>query len=299
MPTDLSPDGSPADATGTGPPDTTPRHVLIVEDDEELAELLRIWTRDCCGSDARIDVAHSVADGEGVLESRSTLDVVLLDRRLPDGSGRDLLEGLTGFDAITVMITAVAPEGDIIELPVADYLVKPIDKGTLVEKLSLLEKFDAADALRSYTDARKASLLEHHLDAPEEDPLYRRFAARWSYDRLEVAVVEGRAVVYELYTGGPRAGDDEREIHVSVAGSLASAVEPLLEAGEIEPVGELLPSGDGYAWLRADGVDPIEPADGVIAIYGFACETPERYVTDDGGGVDCVELAAALESAFN
>lgn len=299
MPTDPSTAVSHADATETGPPDTTPRHVLIVEDDEKLAELLRVWIRDRCGADVRIDVAHSIADGEGVLESRSTLDVVLLDRRLPDGSGRDLLEGLAGFDAITVMITAVAPEDDIIELPVADYLVKPIDKGTLVEKLSLLEKLDAADALRPYTDARKASLLEYYLDSPEENPLYRRFAARWSYDRLEVAVVEGQAVVYELYTGGPGAADDEREIHVSIAGSLSSAVDALLEAGEIEPVGELLPSGDGYAWLQADGADPIEPADGAIAIYGFDCETPERYVTDDGGGVDRVELAAALESAFN
>ncbi len=142
MPTDLSPDGTPADATGTEPPDTTPRYVLIVEDDEELAELLRIWSRDRCGSDARIDVAHSIA------------------------------------------------------------------------------------------------------------------------------------------------------------GSPSSAVDALLEAGEIEPVGELLPSGDGYAWLQADGTDPIESEDGAIAIYGFTCETSERYVTDDGGGVDCVELAAALESAF-
>ncbi|WP_226481326.1 response regulator [Natrinema amylolyticum] len=302
MPLDSS-HGARTDEAETTVPETTPRHVLIVEDDEDLAELLSVWTRACFGRDARIRVAHSVADGRAQLDAQGTLDVVLLDRRLPDGAGRDLLDSITNrFDAITLMITAVSPESDIIDIPIDDYLVKPIDEETLVTKLSLLEKLDAANALEPYTDSRKASLLEFHLDAPKENPLFRRFAARWSYDRLEIAVVDGRPVVYELYTGGRRAGDDDREVHVSIAGTLAAAVDPLLEAGEIEPVGELLPSGDGFAWIRANGTGPIESDDGAIAIYGFTCETPERYVTDDGGppaGTTGRELTSVLESAFD
>jgi len=77
---------------------------------------------------------------------------VLLDRLLPDGSARDLLEILPcQFDVITVMITAVSPGSDLIRLPVTDYLVKPVDKETLVTKLSLLEKLEGATALDAYT----------------------------------------------------------------------------------------------------------------------------------------------------
>ncbi|WP_222919828.1 response regulator [Natrinema sp. SYSU A 869] len=294
--------GARTDATETRPPETTPRHVLIVEDDEDLAELLCVWTRDCFGRDARIRVAHSVADGRTQLDAQATLDVVLLDRQLPDGPGRELLDSVTSwFDTITLMITAVSPESDIIDLPIDDYLVKPIDKETLVTKLSLLEKLDAATALAPYTDSRKASLLEFHLDAPEENPLFRRFAARWPPNRLEIAVVDGHPVVYELYTGGQRAGDD-REIHVSIAGTLAADIDPLLKAGEIEPVGELLPSGDDYALIQVNDTDPIESNDGAIVIYDFTCETPERYVTDDGGrppGMSARELTTVLESALD
>lgn len=304
----MSPESSTAtvrtETPGTGVLETTPRRVLIVEDDEELADLLRIWAEDCYGRDARIRVAHSVAEGKATLESQSALDIVLLDRRLPDGSGRDLLDPLTGeFDAITVMITAVAPDSDILGLPIDEYLVKPIDRETLVTTLSLLEKLDAAAALKPYTDSRKASLLEYHLDTPAENPLFRRFAARWSYDRLEIAVVGDRAIVYELYTGGETGTAGDREVHVSIAGSLAPALDSLLEGGDVEPIGELLPSGDDYAWIEADGPGPIEPDDGAIGVYGFTCETPERHVTTDDGRrpteLGDVELAAVLESAFN
>lgn len=298
----LSRSGAQTGSAGPKTTDTTTRSVLIVEDDEELAELLTVWTRAFCGHNTRIHTAGSVADGQAKLESQPAVDIVLLDRRLPDGSGREVLETVPkGSDVITLMITAVAPGTDIIELPITDYLVKPIDEETLVKKLSLVEKLDTADALEPYTASRKASLLEYHLDRPGENPLFRRFAARWSYDRLEIAVVEEHAVVYELYTGEASPAE-ESDIHVSVTGTLAPAIEPLFEAGEIEAIGELIPSGEDYAWVAADSSEPIEPADGIIGIYGFSCEAPERYVDDDGGWEDeptDIELAAVLESAFH
>lgn len=322
MPTDPSDTAEPtADEPSA---DAAPRHVLVVEDDEELAGLLRIWVRNCWGESATVYVEHTVADAQAVLESRSALDVVLLDRRLPDGDAGDLLEEIScRFDAITVMITAVSPGSDLIRLPVTDYLVKPIDDETFVTKLSLLERLDAANALAAYTDARKASLLEYHLDAPEETPLFRRFAARWSYDRLEIARLgSGRAVVYELYSDDAATDRDEGEFHVSITGTLAADLDDLLERGAVEPVGELLPSGEEYAWVRAEGDERLDPDADSIAIYGFGCETPERYVTDDadgqptergtadgasggdrdGDGIDelsHVELASVLESGFN
>lgn len=301
MTSNLSHSGGQAGSTGPKTTETTARTVLIVEDDEELANLLTVWTRAFCGHDTRIHTAHSVADGQAKLESQPAVDIVLLDRRLPDGSGREILETIPkGSDVIALMITAVAPESDIIELPIDDYLIKPIDEETLVKRLSLVEKLHTAEALEPYTASRKASLLEYHLDRPEESPLFRRFAARWSYDRLEIAVVDEHAVVYELYTGETSAAEDT-EIHVSIAGTLAPAIEPLFEAGEIEPIGELLPSGGDYAWVATDSSEPIDPDDGTIGIYGFSCETPECYIANDcgwGGEPTDIELAAVLESSF-
>ena len=329
MPTDRS---DAADAathedtaeTSTAPSaDAAPRHVLIVEDDEELAGLLEVWVGNCWGGAATVHVEHTVAGARAVLESRSALDVVLLDRRLPDGDASELLEEIARrFDAITVMITAVSPGSDLIRLPVTDYLVKPIDDETFVTKLSLLERLDAANALAAYTDARKASLLEYHLDDPEGTPLFRRFAARWSYDRLEVAHVgaSGQSVVYELYSDDATTTRDDGEFHVSITGTLATDLDELLERGDVEPAGELLRSGGEYAWIRADGDERLDRDPDSIAIYGFTCETPEQYVTDatdrsrsgdatteraspderDGtDGVSHVELASILESGFN
>jgi CheY-like chemotaxis protein len=301
MPTESSTGGSRAGPTEPKSLDTTEKSVLIVEDDEELAELLAVWTRAFCGRDARIHTAHSVADGRAQLESQSGFDIALLDRRLPDGPGREVLETIpNGSDVNTLMITAVAPDSDIIDLPITDYLVKPIDEETLVERLSLVDKLETVDALEAYTASRKASLLEYHLDTPEENPVFKRFAARWSYDRLEIAVLDEHAVVYELYIGETNTVG-EGELHVSIAGTLDPGIESLFEAGAIEPIGELLPSGDDYAWVEADSSKPIDPDDGTVGIYGFTCETPERYVADGGwrDGPSDIELTAVLESAFS
>lgn len=291
-------------------PEASPRHVLIVEDDEELAELLRVWVHDLAGETATVCVANTIADARSMLESRSALDIALLDRRLPDGNARELLESTRQFDAITVVITAVSPGSELIRYPVDEYLVKPVDNETLVTTLSLLEKLRAANALGSYTDARKASLLEYHLDSPRDTPLFRRFAARWSYDRLEIARCGREAIVYELYADDATAGrDDDGSIRVSITGTLTAAVDELLAADAVEPVGELLPSGDDYAWIQADG-DRIDhdPESDSIAIYGFTCETPEQYVAGDPTATDSagesnessrVELASILESGFN
>jgi DNA-binding response OmpR family regulator len=300
MPPETPDTTAPPNAAETDPPVTAPQSVLIVEDDADLADLFRLWMRKYCGRDATITVVHTVADCRARLNSHGYPDIVLLDRRLPDGSARTILDDLSrGFDGIAVLVTGVPPDSDILTLPIDDYLVKPIDEERLMKRIGLLERLDAADALKSYADARKASLLEFHLDDPTANPLFRRFAAKWSYDRLEIARVDGRAVVYELYTGGGAEGD--REIRVTVAGSLGPDLESLLETGAVEPVGELFPSGDGYAWVEADGTEPSDD-DGVIGIYEFACETPERHVADDAGRVDAmshVELTDVLESAFN
>jgi len=281
------------------PPEATLDSVLIVEDDGELGMLFRDWLQKFYGSGTAVHVTATVADTEAALESLPALDAALIDRKLPDGDGEELVSSVRSrFDAITVMVTGMSPGTELVELPADDYLVKPVDEGTLLKRLSLLEKLDAVGTLKKYSDARKASLLEYHLEDPERNPLFRRFASQWTYDCLEIAHVEGDSIVYELYTG-----ENEREsgeVSVSIVGTLGPDLEVLLADGDVAPVGELVPTDDGYAWLDAGGQARIDTGAGSIAIYEFTCDVPERYTSDAGSGdISHSELREILENEFN
>lgn len=280
--------------------------VFILEDDADLVEVLEAWLHRHYGDAVTVHDAQTLAEAEEVIEERYTLDVAIIDRKLPDGTGDEILDPLIDqFDPIRVMITGTIPGPDLISLPIHDYLVKPIDEDQLINELSLLEKLQAANALAAYSDARKASLLEYHLEDPDSNPLFRRFAARWEYDRLEVATYGDSAVVYELYIGRPGADADPTEaaVQLSVAGGLNTDAETLLEEGVIAAEGELVPSGGGdYAWVKHGPDDLIDTNDGAIGIYQFTCPVPEEYVTDlesTPEDLALTDLLAVLEQEYN
>ena len=282
--------------------DTTPtepslegfRQILIVEDDEDLAALLSHWLHDGF-TGVEIDIATTLDEATARIQSLTRLDVVLLDRRLPSGTGDTLLDGLVRrFDPVTVMITGVTPETEIIQLPISDYLVKPIDEETLVKRIALLTRLQTAGVLTEYTTARKAALLVFHLDDPDADPLFRRFAARWSYDRIEVADAGDRNYVYELYTGGANAPD--RGVSISIVGRLATDVQSMWEDGDLTVIGEVIPDGDALVWL--DRSTPVEPAKDGYVIYSFTGESPEQHI-EACSDPQTRELERALEQAFS
>jgi len=66
-----------------------------------------------------------------------TVDVMLLDRRMPRANGTSVLQRVrdSEYDCRVVMTTAVDPRFDIIELPFDDYLCKPMSKETLIETI--------------------------------------------------------------------------------------------------------------------------------------------------------------------
>jgi len=178
-------------------------------------------------------------------------------------------------------------QSEIINLQIDDYLIKPVDEEEFMKRLSLLVKLKIQDTLKPYTDARKASLLEYHLDTPEESPLYRLFASQWAYDHLEVVQIDNQNIIYELYTNDSKnAADSEgdTDIHVSVAGTLRTDLKKLREEGAIKLIGELVPSGDQYSWVelsstqgRGNGHRPTE----VLPVYSFTCDAPEQRIDYD------------------
>jgi len=98
--------------------------VLIVDDEEDMVDLL---ARHLPDGYEKLQATR----GEEALELLDpTVDVVLLDRRMPGMSGDEVLEEIRDreVDVRVVMITAVEPDLDLAEMSFDTYLVKPVDE---------------------------------------------------------------------------------------------------------------------------------------------------------------------------
>jgi DNA-binding response OmpR family regulator len=151
--------------------------VLIVEDETDLADLYAIYLSD-------LYEVQTANDGRTALELvEDETDVVLLDRRMPDMTGDEVLSEIRsrGIDCRIAMITAVEPDLDIVEMPFDDYLVKPVtreDLHGLVEVLLRRAGYDAR-AQEFFQLASKKAALESTPDVSvEEESEYQELTAR-------------------------------------------------------------------------------------------------------------------------
>jgi len=160
--------------------------VLVVDDERRLADLFATWLEE----DTEVRTAY---DGEAAIETfDEDVDLVLLDRRMPGLSGDEVLAELRERDAGVqiVMVTAVDPDFDIIEMGFDDYLVKPVAKEDL---LALVEKMRSRAAYderiqRYYSLASKKALLEAEKPASElaESEEYVELVERFEALRADV-----------------------------------------------------------------------------------------------------------------
>ncbi|WP_121742263.1 HalX domain-containing protein [Natronorubrum halophilum] len=132
--------------------------ILVVDDEARLADLFAAWL----DTDWAVETAY---DGEEALEKMaSSVEVVLLDRRMPGLSGDEVLAKIrdAGYDSRVVMVTAVDPDFDIIEMGFDDYLVKPVSKDELVEIVeNVASRSDyESDIQEYYALVSKKALLE-------------------------------------------------------------------------------------------------------------------------------------------
>jgi DNA-binding response OmpR family regulator len=155
----------PGDSTTNVPSGSDAATVLVVDDEEEVADVYALRLRN--EYDTR--VAYG---GEEALEKVDIdVDVVLLDRRMPDLSGDEVLERIRekGYDCRVIMLTAVDPGLDIVDMPFDDYLCKPVEKEDLVEAIDQqlqVQRYD--EQLSEYLEVTsKLALLETEL-SPDE-----------------------------------------------------------------------------------------------------------------------------------
>ena len=114
--------------------ETEPATVLVVDDEPDVADAYA----------AQLNSEFIVATAYGGQEALDTLDVsvdvVLLDRRMPGVSGDEVLEAIRKRDLNirVAMVTAVDPDFDIIEMPFDDYIIKPVSRDELFETIDRL-----------------------------------------------------------------------------------------------------------------------------------------------------------------
>lgn len=160
--------------------------VLVVDDEEPLADLYGHWLRDV----ADVTTANDASDALDVVSDE--FDVVLLDRRMPGYSGDEVVKKLCerGIDVRIVMVTAVDPGFDIVDMRIDDYLVKPVDDLELIETVERMLVRDTFDERlqEKFRLVEKRVTLEaaktpHELEASED---YQALLTRLSELEVEL-----------------------------------------------------------------------------------------------------------------
>lgn len=163
--------------------------LLLVEDEPTLAELLMRRLRKVGYA---VDVAGTCREAAS-LATETSYDVVVLDLKLPDGSGVDLIEQWRrdGMDFPTLILTAQRSTADKVrglDAGADDYLTKPFDFQELLARLrslvrrrnaELVPTLEFEDIVLDTTDlvasrggvpleltAKELALLEYFLHHP-------------------------------------------------------------------------------------------------------------------------------------
>ncbi|MFC7058589.1 response regulator transcription factor [Halovenus salina] len=132
--------------------------ILVVDDEQDIADLYTTWL----GMEHEVRKAYG---GDEALEKADAdVDIVFLDRQMPDYSGDEVLERIRdrGLDCRVVMVTAVDPDFDIVSMDFDDYLTKPVMRDDLDEAVETMREREEYDQTLQeyYALASKKATLE-------------------------------------------------------------------------------------------------------------------------------------------
>jgi DNA-binding response OmpR family regulator len=152
------------DESGEG--EALPR-ALLVDDEKEVADAYALRLRGLCE-------IETVYHGEDALVAAGErqFDVVLLDRHMPGLSGDEVLTKLNerGFDGRVIMVTAIDPGFDVLDMPFDDYLCKPIEREDIRAAVTQQCTILGYETLGEYFSVEsRRSVIEAEVPADERD----------------------------------------------------------------------------------------------------------------------------------
>ena len=145
------------------------RRILVVEDEEDIAELLALHLRDICDEVTLAPDGHA---GMRLAFARSW-DLIILDLRLPGPDGLAICRALRREESYVpiLMLTSKSAELDRVlglELGADDYLTKPFSVSELVARVRAI--FRRVDALKQRRPATQTfSVGPLRLDATRRE----------------------------------------------------------------------------------------------------------------------------------
>jgi two-component system OmpR family response regulator len=141
-------------------PDTIQPHILVVDDDPQIRELLEDYL---AANELRVSVAANSREMSSTLADEA-IDLVVLDLRLAGEDGMSLARSLRDQSAIPiVMLTGIADEADRVmglELGADDYLTKPFSPRELLARIRTVLRRTKAAAL---TQARQREIRAYRF----------------------------------------------------------------------------------------------------------------------------------------
>lgn len=145
----------------------TDLRALVVDDEPEVADAYALRLRGYC----TVETAYGGREALSLLDD-DRFDVVLLDRHMPALSGDEVLAELdeSGFAGRIIMVTAVDPEFDVLELPFDEYLCKPVDREDVRAAVDKQRQVLAYETLGSYFSAEsRRAVLEAETSAERRE----------------------------------------------------------------------------------------------------------------------------------
>ncbi len=130
---------------------------IIIDDELHMRQSLQKMMGSYCPNVNLVATAGSVQEGIKVIEKHHP-DLVLLDIKMDDGTGFDLLKALDHIDFKIIFVTAYDQFAvKAFKFSALDYLLKPIDPSDLEEAVNKAEKVIMQDMIK------QLSLLEEQL----------------------------------------------------------------------------------------------------------------------------------------
>lgn len=154
-------------------------HTILVADDEpEIADLYTMWLE----RDHEVRTAYRGTEVLDLVDEE--VDMVFLDRRMPTMTGDEVIAELRdrGLHCSVVLMTAVDPDFDIVDVDLDEYLTKPVMRDDIEGTVERLRDRPTEDeTLRRYHALRsKKETLESEKTRSElrHSEAYRQLVDR-------------------------------------------------------------------------------------------------------------------------
>ncbi|MCB2221302.1 MAG: LytTR family DNA-binding domain-containing protein [Bacteroidetes bacterium] len=108
---------------------------IIIDDELHIREMIEQILSDQCSEVQVVASVGSVAEGLNAIQN-SVPDLLLLDIKMPDGTGFDLLQKLENISFKIIFITAFEEHAiKAFQFSAVDYLLKPVDTEGLIRSI--------------------------------------------------------------------------------------------------------------------------------------------------------------------